>query len=96
MSDNVPAKPNAQANTNAQANEEEEELVGRDEFGNYKLHTPTSEMKTAFDLRTEEDEKADQENQVISMYGKQNQHWDQAGKTIGVVGAVVYAANADV
>lgn len=59
----------------------QDDFVERDGTGNYKLLAPTTAMKVGIsNLTTEADEEADQENQMIALYGKQNCHWDQAGK----------------
>lgn len=60
----------------------EDDLVERDSAGNYKTVGPTTAMKMSVTggLKSDADEEADQEKQVIDLYGKESGHWDQAGK----------------
>ena len=53
-----------------------------DSAGNYKTVGPTTAMKMSVTggLKSDADDEADQEKQVIDLYGKENGHWDQAGK----------------
>ncbi|KAF2680245.1 hypothetical protein K458DRAFT_312282 [Lentithecium fluviatile CBS 122367] len=55
------------------------DLVERDSAGNYKISAPITAMKMGVGgARTEADEELEQENQMIALYGKESQHWDQA------------------
>ncbi|OAL02434.1 hypothetical protein IQ06DRAFT_303138 [Phaeosphaeriaceae sp. SRC1lsM3a] len=57
----------------------EDELVERDEKGQYKINTPSTMYKhLAMGMGRESDEEAEHENAVIDMYGKPNPAWDQA------------------
>ncbi|KAF1957457.1 hypothetical protein CC80DRAFT_592718 [Byssothecium circinans] len=60
----------------------EEDLIERDAAGNYKITGPTTAMKMgiigAGGVKSESEEAEEQERQMISMYGQENAHWDQA------------------
>ncbi|EOA89429.1 uncharacterized protein SETTUDRAFT_167901 [Exserohilum turcica Et28A] len=58
----------------------EDELVEKDVQGDYVTHAPVPVYKNmgTVSLGQEGDEEAEQENEVIEMYGKPNGHWDAA------------------
>ncbi|KAF2736954.1 hypothetical protein EJ04DRAFT_139131 [Polyplosphaeria fusca] len=55
------------------------ELVERDTTGNYAMAAPHNGIGKGASLAHEVDEETEQENQMIAMYGTQNEHWDTAG-----------------
>jgi len=62
--------------------EPEKDLVERDGAGNYKTLGPTTAMKMSAigSLENEAEAEAEQEKQMIALYGTENAHWDQAGE----------------
>ncbi|KAF2638958.1 hypothetical protein P280DRAFT_470964 [Massarina eburnea CBS 473.64] len=60
----------------------EEDLVERDASGNYRVAGPTTAMKVGTlgtsSVKSEGEEAEKQERQMISMFGQENGHWDQA------------------
>ncbi|KAH4848860.1 hypothetical protein HBH75_149550 [Parastagonospora nodorum] len=53
----------------------DDELVERDDKGQYIITAPSSMYKQMAHMR-EGDEETEQENHIIELYGKQNAHWD--------------------
>ncbi|KAF2868297.1 hypothetical protein BDV95DRAFT_579542 [Massariosphaeria phaeospora] len=63
----------------AEAADPKDDLVERDSSGNYCMQAPGTNIRSgSAGSRNELDEETDQENQMIALYGKQNNHWDQA------------------
>lgn len=77
-----PRNPNPKSvHIAAESPDPSDDLVERDSAGNYKIMAPTTAMKMGVNgVRSAEDEEKEQEDQMIALYGKQNCHWDQAGK----------------
>ncbi|KAF2181823.1 hypothetical protein K469DRAFT_713419 [Zopfia rhizophila CBS 207.26] len=54
------------------------DLVERDSSGNYSMAAPAVNLKAGGGFRSEQEEEREQENQVIALHGKRNEHWDAA------------------
>ncbi|KAL1608744.1 hypothetical protein SLS59_001934 [Nothophoma quercina] len=57
-----------------------DELVERTPNGEYAMYAPQTvykHMALGLGNGREEDEEAEQENQMIELYGQQNAHWDK-------------------
>ncbi|ORY09878.1 hypothetical protein BCR34DRAFT_450804, partial [Clohesyomyces aquaticus] len=55
-----------------------DDLVERDANGNYSMAAPSTSLKPNMGVQTELEEETEQENQMIGLYGKRNEHWDTA------------------
>ncbi|KAH7087659.1 hypothetical protein FB567DRAFT_525449 [Paraphoma chrysanthemicola] len=66
----------------------EDELVERNEKGEYKVDAPNTSYKHLVAMSREADEETEQENQMIELYGKQNAHWDPAAVEEEIKGAL--------
>ncbi|KAF2474283.1 uncharacterized protein BDR25DRAFT_281139 [Lindgomyces ingoldianus] len=62
----------------AEEAERNDDLVERDGSGNYNMAAPSTNLKPNLGVAAELDEETEQENQMISLYGKRNEHWDTA------------------
>lgn len=78
---NTASKPATVHISTDDTNNPDNDLVERDAAGNYKIMAPSAAMQAgvAPSISADQEEK-EQEDQVISLYGKTNCHWDQAGK----------------
>ncbi|KAF1915461.1 hypothetical protein BDU57DRAFT_518438 [Ampelomyces quisqualis] len=66
-----------------------DELVERDEKGQFKVNAPSTMYKhLAMGANREAEEEIEQENQIIDLYGKQDAHWDPAAVEEEIKGAV--------
>ena len=65
-----------------QTSNPDDELVERDEKGNYKILGPSAAMRMSIEKpTTPEEEEKEQEDNMIALYGRGHCHWDQAGKS---------------